>query len=365
MAEKKRLAGIELLRILAMIMVVIMHFLRESDSLLLAEPVSGNTGRMIFGTLLESFCIVAVNVYVLISGYFGCTGEFRLSRVITFLCQIWFYSLLIPLVLICLGRPALLKEMGVYGLVQYVLPIESESYWFATSYFLLMLLMPLLNTAVKNLTKKQMETTMALLFILFCVIKSICPIHLAFDKYGYDLPWFLSVYLLASYFRIYGAGILQRHPWKIYTGSSLIIFFMTVGLWYAIRVFSGAAYYFTVPFHYNFIFCITGAAGLFFGFMKIRVKEGRIAEFIRRAGKFSFGIYLLHEHPDLRHSWYPLFRSIVNPSENGSAVMFFGELIFSVLILFAAGLIIEWIRSLLFDLVGKIGRRICGQKITP
>ena len=355
MAEKKRLAGIELLRILAMVMVVIMHFLRESGCLLPAEPVSGNTSLLILGTLLESFCIVAVNTYVFISGYFGCTSEFKLSRVVTFLCQIWFYSLLIPLVLTCLGQPTLGKEIGVYGLVQYVLPVESESYWFATSYFLLLLLMPLLNAAVKNLTKKQMQVTLVLLFIIFSVIKSICPINLAFDKYGYDLSWFICIYLLASYFRIYGGGIWERCPWKIYVGSSLIIFAMTVGLWYVLKVFSGAAYFFTVPFHYNFVFCLTGAAGLFFGFKKIRLKEGRMADLIRRAGKYSFGIYLLHEHPDLRHVWYPLFKSIVNPTGSENLVMFFGELIFSVLILFAAGLIIEWIRTFLYDLIRKGG----------
>lgn len=356
MAEKKRLASIELLRILAMVMVVVMHFMRESGSLLSAEMLSGVPGRVFLGTFLEAFCIVAVNTYVFISGYFGCMSKWRLSRVVSFLCQIWFYSLLIPAALSCFGRPTLVRSMGIYGLLQYVLPIESESYWFATSYFLLMLLQPILNTAVNRLAKRQFQIILAGLLLIFCGIKSICPLQLALDKYGYDLFWFICVYLGAAYLRIYGGGILEKRPFKIYGISSLLIFAMTVGLWYVCGYFSGASYYFTVPFHYNFILCLTGAAGLFYGFLKISLKEGRAAGLIRKIGKYSFGIYLFHEHPDIRYSWYPFLKNIINPMEMNSIPMFFAELIFSVVILFAAGLIIEWIRTVIFEKAGRLLR---------
>lgn len=42
--------------------------------------------------LLESFCIVAVNVYMFISGYFLCTSSFKVSRLIQLWLQIWAYS---------------------------------------------------------------------------------------------------------------------------------------------------------------------------------------------------------------------------------------------------------------------------------
>lgn len=354
MAEKKRLANIELLRILAMVMVVVMHFLRESGSLLSAEQISGVPAKVFPGTFLEAFCIVAVNAYVFISGYFGYRSSFRLSKAISFLCQIWFYSLLIPFALTCLGQPVLMKETGVYGLLQYVLPIESESYWFATSYFLLLLLQPVLGAAAEKLTRKQFQLTLFLLLLIFCGVKSICPLALAFDKYGYDLSWFICVYLVAVYLRLYGGEFFKRNGWKIYACSSLLIFGMTVGLWYILRYFSGAAYYFTVPFHYNFILCLTGAAGLVYGFLKINLKEGKAADFIRKTGKYSFGIYLFHEHPDIRYRWYPFLKGIINPQGNNSVLMFLAELVFCVVILFAAGLVIEWIRNILFDRIGGL-----------
>ncbi len=90
MAGKGREANYELLRVLAMVMVVAMHFLERSDSLLALDEPFG--GVRLTGSLLEAFCLVAVNVYVLIAGYFGVRGRFRVSKAAGLLCQIWFYG---------------------------------------------------------------------------------------------------------------------------------------------------------------------------------------------------------------------------------------------------------------------------------
>ena len=94
MAEKKRLANIEYLRVIAMAMVVVLHFMTKSGSL----PEAGNeaagylTGQNILALLLESLCIVAVDVYVLISGYLGADREPRPQKAAAFLLRIWFYG---------------------------------------------------------------------------------------------------------------------------------------------------------------------------------------------------------------------------------------------------------------------------------
>lgn len=67
-AGKRRQANFELLRMLAMLMVVTMHFLSHTGSL--PEAGNGLTERTVAAILIEAFCIVAVNVYVFISGYF-------------------------------------------------------------------------------------------------------------------------------------------------------------------------------------------------------------------------------------------------------------------------------------------------------
>lgn len=349
MAKEKRLANYELLRILAMLMVVTLHFLSHSDRLIaLGVPLDG---VRLIGTLLETFCLVAVNVYLLISGYFGVKGSFRPGRAISLLCQIWFYSLLIPFVLKALGIPVLADTQGIYGWMQYVFPIETEHYWFATSYFLLYLLTPVLNQAVRSMKKRQLQITLGGLLILFCVIKSFSPVVLAFDRYGYDLPWFLCVYLLAAYLGLYGGGILERKGWLLYIVSCLGSFAVNLLMWLLAGKWDGFSYYFTVPYHYNFILCLLGAVGLFFGFSKVQIKEGRMAEAFRKLGALSFGIYLLHEHVDLRYQWYGWLSKLVNPQGKGGIGFFLVELLFCVAVIFAAGVLIDFIRSRLFALL--------------
>ena len=365
MSKGGRMANIELLRIIAMVMVVIMHFLYHSGSLM--EVESPLSSVRVIGTLLEMFCLVAVNTYVFISGYFGVKGTFKPSKAVALLCQIWFYSLLIPFVLSAIGVPTIGYMEGrfnVYGLAQYFFPIETEHYWFATAYFMLYLLTSVLGAAVKAMSKRQLQITLGGLVILFSAVKSISPIAFTVDKYGYDLAWFICVYLVAAYFSLYGSIFFEKRGWLIYAVSMTVCFGIQMLMWLLCQRSTSFAYYFTVPFHYNFILCLTGAVGLFYGFLKIRIKEGRLAEIIRKLGTLSFGIYLLHEHIDLRSLWYEILSRVVNPDRKQGIMFFFIELFFCLFILFAAGLFIDWMRSVLFQAIGRgLGKTWAGQKL--
>ena len=92
-AQKRRIASIELLRIAAMLMVVTLHYISKTGAL--ALPGDEMTPVRYMGGLIESFCIVAVNVYVLISGYFLSAVPFKVSRGVRLLAQVLFYTLLI------------------------------------------------------------------------------------------------------------------------------------------------------------------------------------------------------------------------------------------------------------------------------
>lgn len=363
MAAGRRMVNFELLRILAMVMVIIMHFLAHGNYLpALDAPLDG---IKILGGILEAFCLVAVNTYVFISGYFGVKSTFKPGKAVGLLCQIWFYALLVPAVFLLLGVPTAVQAQGIYGLVQYIFPIETEHYWFATSYFMLYLLSPVLNAAARNLSERQLRIVIGGLLILFSLIKSISPVVFAFDRYGYDLPWFICVYLTAAYFGMYGGGFFEKRGWSVYAGSCLAGFLINLGMWFLSQRWESFGYYFTVPFHYNFVFCLTGAIGLFYGFSRISIKEGHLADAIRKMGSLCFGVYLLHEHIDMRSFWYGWLAGILNPGGGYGIGIFLKELLACVVILFAAGIVIDWLRSMLFSFAVRkvIARTKIYQKI--
>ena len=67
--------GADLLRSLAMLMVVVLHYLSKGG--ILTEVPTGTWPALdATAWVMEGLCIVAVNVYMLISGYFLCTSHF-------------------------------------------------------------------------------------------------------------------------------------------------------------------------------------------------------------------------------------------------------------------------------------------------
>lgn len=76
---KKRNIGLDCLRIISMIMIVFLHYLSKGG-LLRAENTSGIYHIIYY--FIEALSIIAVNCYVLISGYFLIRSKFRWKKVL-------------------------------------------------------------------------------------------------------------------------------------------------------------------------------------------------------------------------------------------------------------------------------------------
>lgn len=121
--KSERQANFELLRIVAMLMIIVLHYLNKGE--LLTAYTTDRTVINYAAHLIEAFCIVAVNCYVLLSGYFLVESAWRPGRVVSLAGQILFYSVLIPVVLLCVGVvPA--GALSVYDWLDYVIPVETE-----------------------------------------------------------------------------------------------------------------------------------------------------------------------------------------------------------------------------------------------
>ena len=98
---KKRQVNFELLRIVAMFMIIALHYLVKGGAAV--SYVENGAAANYAAWLVEAFCIGAVNCYVLISGYFLVESEWKPGRVASLFFQVLFYSALIPLLLILIG----------------------------------------------------------------------------------------------------------------------------------------------------------------------------------------------------------------------------------------------------------------------
>ena len=89
----------ELLRILAMCMIISLHYLSKGNVLTSLADSGKMNAAEVAAWVVEALCLPAVNVYVLISGYFGRSGSFRMSKVIRLWRTAIFYSVGITLIL--------------------------------------------------------------------------------------------------------------------------------------------------------------------------------------------------------------------------------------------------------------------------
>lgn len=301
-AKGARMANLELLRCVAMLMVVALHYLGKGN--LLADLTEENLGAaQLAAWLLECFCIVAVDVYMFLSGYFLCLSSFRPSRLVRLLLQVWVYSVAFGLLGAASG---VMRETAfdIHFLLTLLFPISMEHYWFMTAYLYLYLLLPFVGMAARRMTREQLGAALGLLLFAFCGMKSFLPVRFEMDGRGYDCLWYLCVFLAAAYVRRFGCFLFEKKRLGLclYVGCCLLAFAGTMvlrGFYLRRGMFEQVL---KLCLEYNHILPFLAAIGLFAAFIRLEVK-GRAAVWAGRIAPYTLGVYLLHENLGLRYTW--------------------------------------------------------------
>ena len=201
MVKEKRNSNVELLRIVSMNMVILMHGMQELQAFDLPEI------GMLYKAI-KALCIVAVNVFVLISGYYYTKPKFRIRATLSLVLSTWSYTVLVALFRIVFTKGE------YYPSVIDILPLLSRRYWFVNTYIGLSLLEPFLGKLSNSLKDKELLLLSMVLVGVFSVRPSLFPATWCLDSSGgYSLIWFISLFFSA-------AGI---HRWNRYLPSRKII----------------------------------------------------------------------------------------------------------------------------------------------
>lgn len=349
--HKKRQANVEALRLLAMMMVVSLHYLGKGE--ILGRLNGPLLPKDYAAWLLESFSIAAVNVYVLISGYFLVETKFRIKRVISLVLQILFYTCLIPVILILTGALSP-GDLTLYDLWQCIFPIHMKQYWFMSAYVVMFLFTPVLNAAVHALTREQLQAVIGLMLCIESLGKTVIPAKLALDSEGYDAIWFMTVYLIAAYIRLYGIPFLEKknRAEACYILACLGIYGLLMlirGLYFVTGRFED---FMKSPTGYNHLLTIGAAVALFYVFKnrEFEKEDSRAASFICGAAPYSLGVYLLHEQMYVRFEW-PFLLGADRCTSVGALVWHWALAIVTVMV---CGLAADCLRSFLFWSAGKL-----------
>lgn len=294
MKKTVRQSNFELLRIIAMLMVMVCHaigYVQEKD-------LVGIAG--ISKLAVVQFCLVCVNVFVMISGWFGIKASWKGAASLLF--QVVFLTALCFLAFWAMGLPVSFKK----DLLPYL--VLGYGYWFVISYLILYGLAPVLNAFIEKATEKEYR------FVLYFYFTAEFIYGFLLDKghfnYGFSALSFIGLYLLARYARLYPGRLFSFGKWTdllIYAGVSILSMIL---FWFGYKWF-GMGFHLN---HYNSPLAIIAALYFLLFFSKLKVQSNTI----NWLAVSAFAIYILHENRLISPYFHQLFRELKTDLDLGA-----------------------------------------------
>lgn len=347
--SKLRDSNLELYRIIVMLLIVTHHYVVNSGLLpIMAEkPLSYSS---IFLYLMGMWGKTGINCFVLITGYFMCKSNITIRKFLKLLLEIEFYNIAIYLIFTISGY----ETFSIKGCLKSVLPITSVSNGFTSCFLLFYLFIPFLNILINQLSKKQHLLLISLCLFTYTILGSLPKIDVTMNY----VSWFCVLYIISSYFRIYGLPI-KVSRWKLLTILSVLLSILSVlGFLYLNERFHLSLYPYRLVSDSNSIFAILTGICSFMFFKNLKIKNNKIINLISRS---AFGVLLIHANSDTMRQW--LWNDTLNNLEFYQSPFIIVHLIISVLSIYIICTLIDYLRinyveTPLFKTIDKYYKKI-------
>lgn len=290
-SDNLRQSGIELLRIVAIVMVLVCH----ANARVLGLPSRAEVfsvpapsiARMLFGTM----AVYGVNIFVMISGWFGIHAKPKGLAKLLF--EVLFLLWGIYAVFLLTGN----ATFNMHD-IKVCLALTDE-YWFVMAYVGLYIFSPVLNAFVEKASKRELQLLLVGFYVFQCYY---CWASGTLDYFsGYSITFFFGLYLTARYFRLYPVRILSRHGGLVYVASLAVV--TTVSVVALVLVGNWAR-----MLRYDNPLVIVGAIGLLNAFSHLRF-HSRLVNSLATA---CFAVYIIHFDPLVFHYFAMAVKSIYN-----------------------------------------------------
>ena len=317
MTANTRKSNIELIRIVAMLFIVTFHI-----------SINAQKGELPSHNYIISITTTGVNLFLLITGYFGI--KLRWKSLLNILCITTFYYIisLIANYFILEQKPSIGELVSIFE------PINRNPWWYMKCYIALMLLSPGLNIIKEKATKRQYNLILATLIILSCYSGFLLK-NFYVNHNGFNLFQFITMYFIGDALKRYKiADMFSKKQWiAIYTTSTIILYF------YLTNVDNST--------HYNNPILMVAAVSLFCLISKIEFNNS----FINNAASFMLPVYLLQDSP----FGFKIYKILYS---KGCELNFAGNEYFILLtgyiaVLLTSAFILETLRRFLFNWIIK------------
>lgn len=285
MEHNKRQLNIELMRIFAMLLILVWHIRGHYI------PEAGVPQDTTEVTALTYFCLFItfhVNLFVLITGFFGIRD--RKKSLIKTIEMCIFYAVVLNILSYLTGNGFNWQEI--------LMPISHSPWWFMQVYLILILIAPIFEKYISNITNTE--------FYVLVTIFLFLDVYLSFfwhaDNlygHGYDILNFTTIYILGAWIRRDCGFIchLRKNPLML-----LLLFLACCIIRYKVQPITTIAWT-----DYNSPLNIAMAVTIFCLFLNIKV-PALFEKTILLLSTSAVSVYLITDHPEFRKFILPLFQ---------------------------------------------------------
>ena len=336
--ENTRRSGVELLRILAILMVISVH--RMGHQTLYSAPQFSISYYFLW--FIEIAGYKAVDIFFIISGYFGITQRFKGKKLLLLEFKVLVYCVGFYILSVIVKYQA----FSFRDFLRAWLPYLGGHYWYYTAYISLMLLSPWLNKMVQALEKKKL----LLLILLITGVSTLSIGDAFFTSDGYSVFWAINLYLIGAYIRLYYKKMMSPKKSICFSFACTMFIF----LWFVVvgrltQYIFGREVFSTHFLVYRQLPVVMGAVFAVIAFVQIDFK-GIVGKVINSISRCTFGVYLVHSCVFMDTLfWIKLF-----PAKAASQTNWYWlYVVCSILLMYVTCLLIEIFRNVLFAPIEK------------
>lgn len=330
--------GIDLAKIISMMMIVLLHNLLQGGVLMHvnATSVPINMGYW----LVENFAIVAVNLFAIITGYLMVNKKVSVKRIVELWMTVLFWSVTICGIFLVFGFGVTTRE-----LILSIIPTISGRYWYFNAYLMLVLFIPFLNAGIKQIDINFFEKIIGCLVVLSMTIGFVGK---WFELDGYSGIWLIILYLIGAYIKV-SPRIGQ------FKNRYLILIFVVCAIISLLAEYISLVYVGGVKHWLSYLspMVIISSVSLFILLTRVKVSSPYLQKILKIVSPLTFAVYLLDTHP-------LIFNHIIKGAFIGVLKynFFIGILIIVGISigLFCLFIAMEFVRVELFSLVQQINR---------
>lgn len=347
----KRNEGIDLLRCLAMLMVLVLHLFNHGG--VNRALTQGSTGYNL-AYLIYTLCFCSVNCYALISGYVGVTARHRWRNILQHWLVVVFYAVLLALVM-----PVIRPDVARRPLIAAFFPVIHRYYWYFTAYFALFFLMPLLNKGVKAMTRAEARRLVLSILAVFSGL-SILPYINLLNSFatedifllgnGLSLLWLMVMYIVGACVKVHDLG-KSISAWKLAAGLAVsvlaawcfkLVVEQDVPLPTRDLLDANTLRYYQSPAMVIASLCLLL---LFSRRQTLPTIPGRIVRFIAPS---AFSVYLIHEHSMVRSG---LISGQFSTLAADAPLVMIGKVLLCAVLIYMVCILLDLARRMLFRLL--------------